>query len=162
MYRLQVGSQYIRMDLYSLGCCLLHKAKNNSCHYMNQTWVKVYEKSTSLLCNELFPTDLNPFAISCIKLVPADPSSLAFTALGLDKQHSKSFPDVIIATYDSKILKCRHGKIVADAFLKDVPLSLGVAIGNICVIVYGNAELLLLLLEVKEFCLPHFQALTKM
>lgn len=125
---LQVGWQYIRMDLYSLGCCLLHKAKNNSCHYMNQTWVKVYEKSTSFLCNDLFPTDLNPFAISCIKLVPADPSSLAFTALGLDKQHSKSFPDVIIATYDCKILKCRNGKIVADAFLKDVPLSLAFAV----------------------------------
>lgn len=127
LQRSQVGWHYIRMDLYSLGCYLLHKAQNNPCHSMNQTWVKIYEKSASLLCNELFPTDLNPFAISCIKLVPADPSSLAFTALGLDRQQSKSFPDVIIATYDCKILKCRHGKIVADAFVKDVPLSLAFA-----------------------------------
>ncbi|KAH9318218.1 hypothetical protein KI387_019987, partial [Taxus chinensis] len=115
-----VDWKYIRLDLYSLGCYVLNIAQNNSDYSVEQLW-----NSDSLLCNEIFPTNLNPFTISCLKLVPVDPSSLASDASGLERG---SFPDIIIGTYDYKILKCRHGKIIADAYLTNVPVALTFAI----------------------------------
>eukprot|EP01018_Ginkgo_biloba_P016460 Gb_41041 [translate_table: standard] len=91
---------------------------------MKQSWVKIYQKSASLLCNELFPATLNPFSISCSRLVPADPPSLVSIVSKLDRQHPERFPDIIIGTYDCKILKCRHGKMIADVSLENIPLSL--------------------------------------
>ncbi|XP_057839860.2 uncharacterized protein LOC131049802 isoform X2 [Cryptomeria japonica] len=128
--RSNVDWKYIRLDLYSLGCYMLQLniAENYSNYSVEQPWMQMYKETDSLLCNEIFPADLNPFAISCIKLVPVDPLSLVADSSVLEGTKSESFPDIIIGTYDHKVLKCRHGKIIANAYLNDAPVSLNFAV----------------------------------
>eukprot|EP00249_Psilotum_nudum_P024307 c29148_g1_i4 orf=238-2658(-) len=94
-------------------------------------WWEIPCKSVFKFCNDLLPLELHPDLISCVEFVPANPYTTVTSLSSWPYQSSDLAAvasDLVVGLHNGKLLKSRHGCIIAEVDLRDSPFSLQFAV----------------------------------